>query len=58
MFIFCSAETRDELVKRTKAFPDDIFVISGTIPPGIAIVASQEYFMTWLYSENHDKWRL
>lgn len=59
-YIFCSAEMRDELAKRAgdMMLPDGIFVIADSIPPEIAIVASQEDFMTWLYSENHDRWRL
>lgn len=61
-YIFCSAETKAELSKRSGANtpPDNVFVVADVIPFGFCVVATKDEFLGWLFAKgnDHDVWTI
>jgi len=61
-YIFCNAETKEELVKRpeTDITPDNVFVVADIIPFGYCVVATKDEFLGWLFAKgnDHDIWTI
>lgn len=61
-YIFCSAETKEELAKRagTDIPPDNVFVIADIIPYGHCVVTTKAEFLGWLFAKrnDHDVWTI
>lgn len=59
-YIFCNAETKKEMVKRSGAdtTPDNACVIADIIPYGFCVVATKTDFLGWLFDRDsdHDVW--
>lgn len=61
-YIFCNAETKEELVKRagTDIPPDNVFVVADIISYGFCVVTSKAEFLGWLFAKenDHDVWTI
>ena len=61
-YIFCSAETKAELAKRSvpDTPPDNVFVVADIIPYGFCVVATKDEFLGWLFARDndHDIWTI
>lgn len=61
-YIFCSAETKEELAKNFEADapPGSVFVVADIIPYGYCVVATKDEFLGWLFAKgsDHDVWTL
>lgn len=59
-YIFCNAETKEEMAKRSGADvpPDNVFVVADIIPYGCCVVATKNEFLGWLFAKDndHDIW--
>lgn len=55
-YIFCSAETKEEIIKRSEADvpPDNVFVVADIIPYGRCVVATKNEFLGWLFAKDND----
>ena len=61
-YIFCSAETKAELAKRSGADtpPDNVFVVADVIPYGRCVVTTKADLLGWLFAKgnDHDVWTI
>lgn len=61
-YIFCDAETKKEMIKRTGADvpPDEVFVVADIIPYGFCVVTTKDEFLGWLFAKgnDHDVWTI
>lgn len=61
-YIFCNAETKEELAKRAGADipPGNVFVVADIIPFGYCVVATKDEFLGWLFAKgnDHDVWTI
>lgn len=55
-YIFCSAETKEEITKRSGADipPGNVFVTADIIPYGYCVVTTKEEFLGWLFAKGND----
>lgn len=61
-YIFCNAETKEELAKRSgeNMPPDEVFVVADVVLPGTCIVVTKEELRQWLFAKgnDHDVWTI
>ena len=52
-YIFCNAETKEELAKRSgeNMPPDEVFVVADVVLPGTCIVVTKEELRQWLFAK-------
>lgn len=59
-YIFCNAETKEEIAKRSGADvpPDEVFVVADIIPYGYCVVTTKDELLGWLFAKgnDHDIW--
>lgn len=61
-YIFCNAETKEEIAKRSGADvpPDEVFVVADVIPYGRCVVTTKVDLLGWLFAKrnDHDIWTI
>lgn len=61
-YIFCNAETKEELAKRSETDfpPGNVLVVADIIPFGYCVVATKDEFLGWLFAKgnDHDIWTI